>query len=79
MHKDKPPGLFDFPAHSAQHAIWVGLATGMVLSFLVHASLVITRPDPEGGRRGTAKRRVMSMPKNPKNPATTPNPPLVNY
>lgn len=52
MHKDKPPGWFEFDARSARHAVWMGLLAGILLSFLVHATLVIVRADAGNTRRG---------------------------
>ena len=52
MHKDKPPGWFEFGARSARHAVWMGLIAGLLLSFLVHATLVIARADAGNARRG---------------------------
>jgi hypothetical protein len=45
VHKDKPPGIFDFAHRSLRHTIGLGLMAGFVLSILVHVGLLICRVD----------------------------------
>ena len=80
MHKDKPPGLFDFPARSVRHAVWVGLATGFLLSFLAHVGFVIWRADPDGTRRGMeAAEGMMTAHHKEPDKATPPPSAAVDY
>ena len=80
MHKDKPPSLFDFPARTVRHAIWMGLATGIFLSFLAHVGLVIWRAEPDGARRGMeAAEPMMTAHHKEPDKATPPPPRSVNY
>lgn len=83
MHKDRPPGIFDFPHRSVGHGVWLGLAFGVLLSFLVHTSLLIMRADPAGTERplagAEAAQRVMAQHKKPPTNPTPVPPPAVNY
>ena len=45
MHKDKPPGIFDFAERSIRHLIGFWLITGFILSILVHFGLLLWRAD----------------------------------
>ncbi len=54
MHKDKPPGLFEFAARPAAHAVTFGLATGAVLSILAYIGLSLWGADSAArGHPGT--------------------------
>ena len=46
MHKDKPPGIFDFAERSLRHATGMGLMAGFVLSILVHVGILLWRAGP---------------------------------
>jgi hypothetical protein len=45
MHKDKPPGVFEFSARPVQHAVTLGLATGVVLSILAYVGMTLWGAD----------------------------------
>lgn len=45
MHKDKPPGIFDFAERSIKHLIGFWLISGFILSVLVHFGLLLWRVD----------------------------------
>lgn len=45
MHKDKPPGLFEFTSRPVQHAVAFGLATGVVLSILIYVGMTLWGAD----------------------------------
>jgi len=51
MHKDKPPGLFEFAARPAAHAVTFGLTTGAVLSILAYIGMSLWGADPAARRR----------------------------
>lgn len=69
MHKDTPPGIFDFPRRSVTHGVGVGLIVGILLSAVAHLGLLIWRADANGTeppRAGAeAAARVMSKHKTP--------------
>jgi hypothetical protein len=48
MHKDKPPGLFDFAERSIRYLVGFWFATGLVLSLLVHTAILVRRADAKG-------------------------------
>jgi hypothetical protein len=48
MHKDKPPGLFDFAERSVRYLVGFWFAAGLVLSLIVHTGILITRADAKG-------------------------------
>ena len=48
MHRDRPPGLFDFTARSIRYLIGFWFATGLFLSVLVHTGILIWRADSTG-------------------------------
>lgn len=45
MHKDKPPGIFDFADRPVRYAVSFGLATGFVLSIFGYGGLSLWRAD----------------------------------
>jgi hypothetical protein len=48
MHKDKPPGLFDFAERSVRYLVGFWFIAGLVLSLIVHTGILITRADAMG-------------------------------
>ncbi len=45
MHKNPPPGLFDFDRHSLRYTIVLGLITGFILSIFAYTGLFVLRVD----------------------------------
>lgn len=45
MHKDKPPGLFEFAHRPVGHAVRLGLLSGFVLGVVVNLGLIFWRAD----------------------------------
>ncbi len=45
VHKDKPPGPFEFASRSARHAVSFGLACGAVLSIVAYVALALWGAD----------------------------------
>jgi hypothetical protein len=43
MHKDKPPGFFEFGARPISYSVWFGLITGFILSIFVYAGISLSR------------------------------------
>jgi hypothetical protein len=48
MHKDKPPGLFDFAERSVRYLVGFWFAAGLVLSLIVHTGMLVRRADAKG-------------------------------
>ncbi|CAN5552691.1 hypothetical protein BH18VER1_BH18VER1_16530 [soil metagenome] len=53
MHKDKPPGPFEFASRSVGHAVGFGLACGAVLSIVAYVALALWGAD-SAARSGTS-------------------------
>jgi hypothetical protein len=49
MHKDKPPGIFDFAERSLGHMIGVCFGAGFILSIFVYVGLSLWRVDSAKG------------------------------
>jgi hypothetical protein len=47
MHKDKPPGLFDFAERSIRYLIGFWLVAGFLLSLVLHLSMLVWRGDSQ--------------------------------
>jgi hypothetical protein len=78
MHKDKPPGIFDFAERSIRHLIGFWLITGFILSILVQGGLLLWRADrkePSGADSATealeAKTDAHRTPPTTSSPAST--------
>ena len=83
MHKDKPPGPFDFAERSIRYLIGFWLTAGLVLSMFVQTGMLISRsdssgqnskPDPAKQEAATAARRAAAGKVPPPDP-----PPAVRY
>jgi len=48
MHKDLPPGAFDFERRSLRYTISFGLLIGLILSIFVYGAVFIWRADRGG-------------------------------
>ena len=48
MHKDRPPGLFDFAQRSMRYLIGFWFMTGLLLSAFVNTGIMIWRADSNG-------------------------------
>lgn len=48
MHKDKPPGLFDFAERSIRYLVGFWFTAGLILSILVHTGMLVWRADARG-------------------------------
>ena len=77
MHKDKPPGLFDFAERSIRYLVGFWFTAGLILSLLVHTGILIRRADAQGG---DYKRNpdLLEAEANARKPATTTVPPPVD-
>jgi hypothetical protein len=52
MHKDKPPGPFDFAERSIRYLVGFWLTAGLALSILVHTGILIWRDNAKGPAPG---------------------------
>jgi|GEM_PF-2309718 len=77
MHRDKPPGPFDFATRSIRYLIGFWLTTGLVLSVLVHTGMLVWRADaktpgakrnPEALEVATAAQRAKAGKSPPPDP-----------
>ncbi len=49
MHKDTPPGIFDFAERSVRYLIGFWFVAGILLSVFVRVGLLVTRVDAGNG------------------------------
>ena len=77
MHKDKPPGLFDFAERSIRYLVGFWFAAGLILSLLVHTGILIRRADASGA---DYKRNpeLLEAEANARKPGTVTTPPPVD-
>jgi hypothetical protein len=50
MHKDKPPGVFDFAERGVRYLVGFWFTTGLVLSILVRTALLVWGDASESNR-----------------------------
>jgi hypothetical protein len=57
MHKDKPPGIFDFAERSIGHLVGICFGAGFLLSIFVHVGMSVWRDNAkeETGLRDQAE------------------------
>jgi hypothetical protein len=74
MHKDKPPGIFDFAERGVRYLVGFWFTTGLVLSILVR-TVILVRGDTSGeiNRRQNAER--LEAETAARKPATANTPP----
>ena len=73
MHKDKPPGLFDFAERSIRYLVGFWFVVGLSLSILVRTGILIRRDDKGEAKRNPDRLEAEAMARKPAN-ATTPPP-----
>jgi len=80
MHKDRPPGLFDFANRSIRYLVGFWFASGVLLSILVHTGLLVWRADANGNglKPDSETLEVKTTAPEPAS-ATTPPPNAVRY
>ncbi|PZR75152.1 MAG: hypothetical protein DLM73_06070 [Chthoniobacterales bacterium] len=77
MHKDKPPGMFDFAERSIRYLIGFWLAAGFLLSLVVHVGMLVWRVD---SRRGPERAETLESKTAPmRKPTSPPTAPDVRY
>jgi hypothetical protein len=77
MHKDKPPGIFDFAERSMRYLICFWLTAGLLLSFFVHTTLLIWRVDAQKGPQPENSLETATAPVT--KPTSPPTAPAVRY
>jgi hypothetical protein len=73
MHKDKPPGLFDFAERSIRYLVAFWFVAGLSLSILVRTGILIKRDDKGSATRNPDALEAEAMARKPAS-ATTPPP-----
>jgi hypothetical protein len=74
MHKDRPPGLFDFAERSIRYLVGFWFTTGLILSILVHTGMLVWRADAKGsGKQDSDSLEIKAASHKPAS-ATTPPP-----
>lgn len=70
MHKDKPPGMFDFGQRSIRYLVVFWSTAGFLLSLLIHLGMLVWRVDfgPTQPKSEEALERTTA----PVRPATSP-------
>lgn len=71
MHKDPPPGVFDFAQRSLSYTIGLGLLTGFILSIFVYVAVFVWRAD--AGASNTPKASAAAL-ENSMTAGSTPEP-----
>jgi hypothetical protein len=78
MHKDKPPGIFDFAERSIWHLIGLGVGVGFLLGIFTYVAISIWQVDNSEGTRPRDKDGLESATAKLREP-TPPAPPEVQY
>ena len=79
MHKDKPPGLFDLAERSVRYLIGFWFTAGLVLSILVHTTVLVWRADAEPGLKQNAESLEVKASAHKPASASTPAAPAVKF
>ena len=81
MHRDKPPGFFDFAERSIRYLVGFWFTTGLVLSILVHTGLLVWRADAKGpdSKRNPEALEAKAMAQKPASATTPPPATAVRY
>ena len=79
MHKDKPPGLFDFAERSIRYLIGFWFIAGLSLSILVRTGILIRRDDKGSAQRNPDALEAEAMARKPATATTPPPTDAVRY
>ncbi|HSP45049.1 MAG TPA: hypothetical protein VLO30_03575 [Chthoniobacterales bacterium] len=80
MHKDKPPGIFDFAERSLGHMIGVCFGAGFILSIFVYVGFSLWRADSgKGGAPRDGDTLENSTARSRKAPSASPSDAAVRY
>ncbi len=78
MHKDLPPGPFDFAERSVRYLVGFWLLTGFILSILVRTSMIVWRADanvPHAGPNQEALEEATAAQRAARGKTPPPDPP----
>lgn len=79
MHKDKPPGLFDFAERSIRYLIGFWFVAGLSLSILVRTGILIRRDDKRDASRNPDRLEAEAMARRPATASTPPQVEAVRF
>jgi hypothetical protein len=79
MHKDKPPGLFDFAERSIRYLIGFWFIAGLSLSILVRTGILIRRDNKGDLKRNPDALEAEAMARRPGTVTTPPPTDSVRY
>jgi hypothetical protein len=81
MHKDKPPGLFDFAERRNGYLIGFFFTTGLVLSILVRTTLLVIRDNAgaSNARKNADALEAAAAARKPAGVQPPESPPAVRY
>ncbi|MDP9097804.1 MAG: hypothetical protein M3N48_02260 [Verrucomicrobiota bacterium] len=78
MHKDTPPGIFDFADRSVRYLIGFWFVAGILLSVFVRVGLLVTRVDADNAPPN-AEISVEKATERVRTPTPPPSDPSVRY
>ena len=79
MHKDKPPGLFDFAERSVRYLICFWFVVGLSLSILVRTGILIRRDDTGNASRNPDLLEAQALARKPATASTPPQTEAVRF
>jgi hypothetical protein len=79
MHKDKPPGLFDFAERSIRYLVGFWFVAGLSLSILVRTGILIRRDDKAEAKRNPEALEAATLARKPASATTPPPTEAVRY
>jgi len=81
MHKDRPPGIFDFAERSIRYLIGFWFTAGLILSLLVHTGMLVRRADARGSgaKENSETLEVKAASHRPASATTPPQSSAVRY
>lgn len=79
MHKDKPPGLFDFAERSIRYLVGFWFTAGLILSVIVHTGMLVWRADAKVLKQSPETLEVKASAHKPASATNPPAPDAVKY
>jgi hypothetical protein len=79
MHKDKPPGLFDFAERGVRYLVGFWFTTGLVLSILARTTILVMRDDGNHVKRDADAIEAEARARRPAKDTPPPAPAAVRY
>ena len=78
MHKDKPPGIFDFAERSLRYLMGFWFVAGILLSLLVRVGLLVTRVDASDAP-SSSEISLEKATEPARKPSPVPSDPVIRY